>query len=151
MTSSQNMVLGYIPDDWDVNLERISVGNPEGSHTIEISFRFTDKGFELPDEIISADQDIWNENSQFWKTLAKSLKNYFPKISTNLNPKTLGCAYQIFTEEGNNYEGLELVANPSDGGEFENDNGKYNGKFYIKYEYEDEGEYFDERILIIQS
>jgi hypothetical protein len=31
--SSQNMIFGFIPKDWDTELERISVGDPAGSQT----------------------------------------------------------------------------------------------------------------------
>jgi hypothetical protein len=151
MPSMQNMVLGFIPQDWDINIEIISVGNPESSKTFEVPFRCSDKGFELPDEIIAIDQNLWDENSKFWKVIAKSISKHFKNTTPAINPKCLGLAYQIFNDEGDNYEGLELVAGSNDGGEFSNTNGKYNGKYYIYYDYEDEGEHFDEKILLIHS
>lgn len=148
--SSQNMIFGFIPRDWDTELERISVGDPAGSQTTEVTFRFSDTHFEFPKCNILVTDGLWDSESDFWKEIAKVLLTYFPGVTTKVNPSALGRAYQIFTEEDNDYTGLAFVAGPEDGGEFRNNNGKFNGKFYFKYEYEDEGEYFEERILILE-
>jgi len=149
MSTSQNMVVGYIPEDWDTGLERVCVGDPSGSRTIEVNFQFVGDKFEFPGEEMVVDGNIWNPASDFWSQVAHTLQKYFPKVSKRLNPNNLGRAYKIFTEEDNDFNGLELVAGPEDGGEFSNEEGHYNGRFYFRFESEDDGEYFDERILII--
>lgn len=150
MSSLQNMTFGFIPKDWDTELERISVGDPAGSQTTEVNFKFSDTHFEFPDTKVLVTDGLWDPESDFWKEITKVLLTLFPGVNAKLNPSTLGRAYQIFTEEDDDYTGLILVAGPEDGGEFRNDDGQYNGKFYFKYDYEDDGEYFEERILILK-
>lgn len=150
MSSTQNMTFGFIPKDWDTELERISVGDPAGSQTTEVNFKFSGAHFEFPNANILVTDGLWDPESDFWKDIAKVLLTFFPGVNTKLSPSALGRAYQIFSEEDNDYTGLILVAGPEDGGEFRNDDGKFNGKFYFKYDYEDEDEYFEERILILK-
>jgi hypothetical protein len=149
MSTSQNMVVGYIPQNWDPKLERVCVGDPTGSKTVEVNFQFVEDKFEFPAQNIIVDGGIWIPSSNFWSQVANTLQRYFPQVNVIVNPNNLGRAYRIFTEEDNDFTGLELVAGPADGGEFRNDKGQYNGRFYFRYESEDDGEYFDERIIII--
>jgi len=149
MSTSQNMVVGFIPKDWDTGLERVCVGDPAGSRTIEVNFQFVEEKFEFPSEEILVDGNIWNPDSNFWSEVAQTLQKYFPEVSESLNPNNLGRAYKIFTDEDSDLKGLKLVAESGDGGEFINDEGQYNGRFYFRFELEDDGEYFDERIIII--
>ena len=149
MSGTQNFVVGFIPSNWDTERERVCVGDPNGSGTVEVFFQFCDGKILLPDSSISMDSTIWKPTSMLWKEIAASLQRHLLIDSPFLNSTGLGRAYQIFTEEDDDYTGLILVAGPEDGGEFRNDDGKLSGKFYVKYEYEEDGQYFEERILVI--
>ncbi len=60
----------------------------------------------------------------------------------------LARAYNLFTDDDDDKTGLEIVASEQDGGEFDNRDGRFNGKFYMGYSYEDGGEYYEEKIVV---
>ena len=36
-----------------------------------------------------------------------------------------------------------------DYGEFQNSDGEFNGKYYVRYQFEEDGEYFNEKVVIV--
>ncbi|MDC1295468.1 hypothetical protein N8077_03935 [Myxococcota bacterium] len=42
-----------------------------------------------------------------------------------------------------------LVAGEDDYGEFLNPDGELSGKFYVRYQIQEEGEYFNEKVVIV--
>jgi hypothetical protein len=42
-----------------------------------------------------------------------------------------------------------LVAGEDDYGEFRNPDGEFSGKFYVRYQFQEEGEYFDEKVVMV--
>ena len=146
------MNFGYIPKDWDVERERICVGDANNSGTTELLLIWEDgedfMRLESLGERIQIDQSLYEESSVVWTQLISILQKHFGDVAKSVSAATLCRAFNFFNEEDDNLEGLEFVAGSKDGGEFRNDECQYNGKFFIHYVRED-GEYFDERVVII--
>jgi len=50
-------------------------------------------------------------------------------------------------EEISGKKGITKLADEDDGGEFHNRGGCNNGKFYVRYQLEEDDEYFGEKVL----
>ena len=151
MTASTNLIFGFIPENWDLARERISIGDEESSGTKEVSMKILeDECLHLKMHKVPVDSGIYKPNSPFWKKVKILLEHEFSDVKAKISATKLGRAYAIFTEEDDDWTGLEFVVGPVDGGEFRNDDCKYNGCYYFGYVYEENGEYFEERVVVFK-
>ena len=75
------------------------------------------------------------------KTFFKGAFSREPSLS-----KLFDC-YQIFVDEIEGADGVYWLAEVGEMGEFSNEKGRYNDTFYVRYQLEEDGEYFNERVL----
>jgi hypothetical protein len=146
MSSTQFLTIGYIPID--CNFERIICGDPEGSGTKESSLRIEDTKITSidTDQTIDVDpSEFFNEKSKLWKQVVKNFCSDF--VEKELKPNLVGVCWAIFMDEISGKKGITKLADEGDGGEFHNRFGCNNGKFYVRYQLEEDGEYFGEKIL----
>ena len=146
MNSVQYLTIGYIPND--CNSERIICGDPEGSGTKESSLIIKENRITSidTDQTIEVDPgEFFNEKSKLWKQVVKSFCADF--VEKELKPNMVGACWAIFMDEISGKKGITKLADENDGGEFHNRGGCNNGKFYVRYQLEEDDEYFGERVL----
>lgn len=146
MSAVHYLTIGYIPTD--CKSELISCGNPDGSGTIEILLKVEDSEITSIDtnQSIKVDPiDFLNANSKLWKQLVKNCCSGFPEKV--IDPKMVGACWAIFMDEISGKRGITKLADEDDCGEFHNRGGCNNGIFYLRYQLEEDGEYFGEKVL----
>ncbi len=142
--------IGFIPDDCESDL--ISVGDPDNSGTLEVLLKISEEEVKVDDLSFEWDKGIYESNSKFWKEILKAVENSFGFKRPELNAKKLGRAYVVLAGENDSddeWVGFEVVSDESDGGEFSNEDGKFNGKYYVRYQEEFEGDFQRERVIVI--
>ena len=152
--SYQTLLIGFIPKN--NKGERISTGDPSGSGTKEVYFSFFD-GFAHTDSknikfkltMRNGVYTHFNEKAKFWKDIANYAEAKLTRGKHKLNPKHIARCFLLPQHEADSGAGVTNVADPRDGGEFRNDDGLHNGKYYIKYEQFDGEENLDENVYVI--
>lgn len=142
----QWLTIGYIPSD--CSQSRIVCGDVDESGTQEISLSICgdkisaiESGLEI--EVDSA--RFFDKKLKLWDKISKVfLEGVLSKIPDS--NKLFNC-YLIFIDEEDEDEGIYLLAEEDAMGEFSNENGRYNNTFYVRYQLEDDGEYYNERVL----
>lgn len=146
-----SLTIGYIPSDNES--EVIATGDPSGSGTHEIYVRIlkdiadaTGKknGFSLKR------LNIYSEGSKFWSELAAHAEKQLTRGKQKLPPKDLAHCFLRPQGEAFGNDGICHVASPDDCGEFHNDDGDHNGKYYVRYQFVNDDEYLDENVYVIQ-
>jgi len=146
MTSAHHLTIGYIPND--CSSDRIICGDPEESCTNEVSLRIEDNRITSIEnnQTIEVDAaEFFNEKSKLWKQVIKNFCSDFTE--TELKPNMVGACWAIFMDEISGKKGITRLADEEDGGEFHNRGGCNNGMFYVRYQLEEDGEYFGEKVL----
>jgi hypothetical protein len=146
MPSVHILTIGYVPND--CKSELISCGDPAGSGTNEITLIIEDNKITCLDtnETIQVDPiDFLNEKSKLWKQIVKNFCSIFKE--NEIKPNMIGASWAIFMSEISGKKGITKLADENDCGEFHNRGGCNNGKFYIRYQLEEDGDYFGETIL----
>ncbi len=146
MSAVHFLTIGYIPID--CNSELISCGDPDGSGTVEISLKV--EGSEITsmdtNQSIHVDPvDFFNEKSKLWKEVVKNFCTSFSE--KEIKPNMVGSCWAIFMDEIPGKKGITKLADEDDCGEFHNRGGCNNGKFYVRYQLEEDDEYFGEKVL----
>jgi hypothetical protein len=146
MASIHYLTIGYIPND--CNKERIACGDQEESGTKEVSLRVEENKITSidTDQNIEADpSDFFNEKSKLFKKVVNTFCSEFTE--RELKPNMIGACWAIFMDEISGKKGIVKLADEDDGGEFHNRGGCNNGTFYVRYQLEEDGEYFGEKVL----
>jgi hypothetical protein len=142
MNGIQYLTIGYIPSD--CNSERIICGDPDGSGTKESSLKIEGNKITSIDtnQTIEVDPgEFFNEKSKLWKQVVKNFCSDF--VEKELKPNMIGACWAIFIDEISGKKGITKLADEDDG----NRGGCNNGKFYVRYQLEEDDEYFGERVL----
>lgn len=148
MISTHYLTIGYIPSD--CTSDRIICGDPEISNTKEVSLKMDADDNKIvsidTNEMIEVDvADFLNERSKLWKQVTKKFCSDFTE--SELKPNMLGACWAIFMDEISGKKGITKLADEEDCGEFHNRGGCNNGTFYVRYQLEEDGEYFGEKVL----
>ena len=140
------LTIGYVPND--CKSERISCGDPVGSGTTEVLLMIEDSKITSMDTDQSIEVnpiEFLNEKSKLWKGVVKTFCTGFSE--KEIKPNMIGACWAIFMDEISSKKGITVLADESDGGEFHNRAGCNNGNFYLRYQLEEDGEYFGEKVL----
>lgn len=144
--------VGYIADD--CSEERIACGDSSMTGVMELTL-VIDGGMiecmEVPEVTVPCvDIEELLSNSEIWEQVRSKLLAGFGDNLKKLSAQRLLDCWKIFQAEPVRVKAIRTVAQEDDCGEFSNDEGKYNGKFYIRYQAEDEdGEYYGERVVVV--
>jgi hypothetical protein len=153
--SYQLLIIGYIPKE--NRSEHISTGDPSGSGTKEISIYFTD-GFARTDSknltfklfVRQGFHTHYNEKSKLWKDIALYAVSKLTRGKHKLSPLHIARCFLLPQDEAYSRSGVTNVAEPSDCGEFRNEDGRHSGKYYVRYECFDGEDYLDENVYVIK-
>jgi hypothetical protein len=146
MSTVHFLTIGYIPKDCDK--ERIICGDQSESGTMEVSLKIEENKITNVD----TDQDFEGDPSDFFNEKSKLWKQVVTKFCSNLSeselkPNMIGACWAIFMDEISGKKGITKLADEDDGGEFHNRGRCNNGTFYVRYQLEEDGEYFGEKVL----
>ena len=146
MSAIHFLTIGYIPND--CKSDRISCGDPVGSGTIEVSLMIEDSKITSmdTDQVIEVNPiEFLNEKSKLWKHVANTFCSSFTE--KEIKPNMIGACWAIFMDEISGKKGITTIADENDGGEFHNRGGCNNGNFYLRYQLEEDGDHFGEKVL----
>jgi hypothetical protein len=142
----QWLTIGYIPSD--CSHSRIICGDAEESRTQEISLSICGDKISAIESSVEIEVDpagFFDEKLKLWEKISKTFcSDFFQKAP---DAKKLFKCYLLFVDEIEEVKGIYLLAEEGDTGEFSNENGRYNNTFYVRYQLEDDGDYFNERVL----
>jgi hypothetical protein len=142
----QWVTIGYIPSD--CSQSRIICGDADESGTKEITLSICGNKITSIESGVEIEVDVagfFDENLNLWEKVSKTFcSDVFPKVP---DVKKLFKCYLIFVDEIEEEKGIYLLAEEGDAGEFSNANGRYNDTFYVRYQLEDDEEYFNEKVL----
>jgi hypothetical protein len=154
--SYQLLVIGYIPKD--NRCEHIGTGDTSGSGTKEVNVRFFN-GFAHSDtknisfKLLERNgaETHYKETAKLWKDIAAYAEKKLTRGKLKLSPRHIArCFLHAQGEIYNVPPGVTNVAEPSDCGEFRNEDGRHSGKYFIKYEHFDGDDYLDENVYVIK-
>ena len=140
------LTFGYIPADHPGGV--ISCGNAENETTLiitESDILHAERGESkkiVDANFFSAHWSMWHDIANDWFTSFGGSKS---KIDARLIARCWGW---FLYEPIDEWEPI-VVAEEHDGGEFENHQGHYNNRYYVRYQFDEDGEYFGERVIII--
>lgn len=77
------------------------------------------------------------------------LSPYGKPRGASLSGEDLARCWGLFQDEPLDGPAPRLVAEEDDYGEFRNPDGEFSGKFYVRYQFQEEGEYFNEKVVIV--
>jgi hypothetical protein len=153
--SFQLLLIGFIPKS-NKN-EHICTGDPSGYGTKEVYIRFFDGFAHSETKNVSFKLSVrdgvpthFNETAKLWKDIASYAEMKLTRGKHKLNPKHIARCFLLPQDEADSDDGITNVADPRDCGEFRNEDGLHNGKYYIKYEQFDGDEYLDENVYVIE-
>tara|TARA_B100002052_G_C15856991_1_gene588059 strand:+ start:502 stop:975 length:474 start_codon:yes stop_codon:yes gene_type:complete len=145
---------GFIPKD--NASETIYCGDAETSETIELNFEITEHEAKGPGyhilKLIEDNElyvefessDLWTPNSGLYKTMSKYISNVFKNTIT---PRHLYEGYALVQDEPDeNASNFKIIESYE--GVFTNEAQEYNGKIFLRYYLEEDGEIYDETICI---
>jgi hypothetical protein len=146
------ITIGYIPRG--CKSERIFCGDPEYSgtqeHTVEIEGASISCG-DNEKSLTADDNDWFNPNAYFWEKFTVSFCDEISGGISRIAPKVMGQCWSYFQDEGDLPDGTIVVSEDGDGGEFCNHkygNGTY---WYVRFQIEEDEEYYNEKVVLIKS
>jgi hypothetical protein len=178
----RSITIGWIPKDWYSNAhgeQYISIGDADTSNTFELSVIIEhDDDVAIPKYSISLRQiDVktgswhtvllshridenegdnwWQDDAELWVTVAGLSSSLTGGMHTISGAQLAGC-WRIFNNESDDDDhekslGLHLIE--QSGGEFYNDDGSFNEKFYVHYMVSFDSTYDDdeEKVIIVTT
>jgi len=145
------LVIGFIPSDNES--EVITTGDPSGSNTREIYvqiYKDTAIATDKKNDFSLKRLNIFSEGSKFWAELALHAEKQLTRGKQKLLPKDLAYCFLRPQDEAFGNDDICHVASPEDCGEFHNEDGEHNGKYFVKYEFVNDGDYLDENVYVIR-
>ena len=138
------LTYGYVPIDHKV--EEIYCGDSETSETLELNFEIIEDYFLGIDNDFKLEiqgHDLWNHESIFYRKLSKTISDYF---GFDFSEQFLFGGYSLLLDEPTEFSGkYEFVE--SEEGIVNNFNCSLNGKVFIRFYFEEDGDIFDEKVI----
>ena len=146
------VTVGYIPKG--CSSEVISCGDPDKSLTKENSVFIDGANLwcqETQESFDADDEDWFNPGSTLWVDFAGKFADVLSDGAATLDPTEVGRCWSFFQDEGELGARATVVARDSAAGEFSNKGYGDGEHWYVRYQMEDDGEYFDETVVLIKS
>ena len=159
MPTRSILTVGFIPDDWVSsrgNSQRISAGDPDTSNTTEFDVVIIENDDsilsllwpESQESRVMKSNELWDTNSPFYAELTNRI---MVDYGVGIDAKTLCQLWHLFQGElEDDVGGLILVAENDDHSEFTNHHGVHNGCVYVRYIHDEDGEVYDEQVVVIR-
>ena len=144
--------IGIIPADCSEHY--IMVGDPDsfGGNELTLSIDEDDDSHVtcLENKISVETGNFFDSKDPMYKKIIEEITEPLLSHGSLLTPQKLADAWAFFMEELEEMPAyIEVVSDEEGGGEFLNSSGKYNGNVYLRYQVEDDGEYFKEKIIVL--
>ena len=150
-TNYHALLIGFIPSDNES--EVIATGDPSGSKTREIYvqiYKDTASATGKKNDFSLKSLNIFSEGSKFWAELASHAEKQLTGGKQKLLPKDLAYCFLHPQGEVSGSDDICHVCSPKDCGEFHNEDGDHNGKYFVKYEFVNDDDYLDENVYVIR-
>jgi len=141
------MTWGWIPESAAAGM--IFSGDAESSGTQEVNLELMGnhcKGLDLPFDVEFEFAELWDSDSGFYSALAEVLGSAF---GVNVDPCRLCGAYALVLMEPNAHS-IHSEAIESMDGVFDNSEGEFNGRGFLRFYSEEDGEIGHEACAVIQ-
>ena len=152
MSEKHLLTIGFIPADHGGGT--ISCGDPDGSGTREILVEIDDDAGKNvdTDQVLSAEKaQFFAEDCPFLGQIASDWATPLADGAGSLSGAALARCWGSFHDEPLPGDLPRQVAEEDDCGEFQNSDGEFNGKFFIRYQFEEDGEYFNEQVVVVSD
>ena len=94
--------------------------------------------------------DYFNPEDPMFRRIAEKVLDPLLGLGHGISSQNIVDAWIYFTDYCEEIPtNIELVSEEGGGGEFKNVNGMYNGKTYIRYQFEEDAEYSNEKIIVL--
>ena len=137
---------GLIPNE---NLsETIYCGDAENSETMELSFEIIGddcKGIDNDFNFDVSGNQLWKSNSKIYVAISKYLSKHF---GSKISPEYVYGGYVFVNDEPDEHSSSFTIIK-SEAGVFSNHNQIHNGKIYLRYYFEEQGEMYDEKVCLL--
>ena len=150
MSESHILSIGFIPAGHSGGT--VACGDPEGSGTREVTVEIgedaannLDAGSSMP----TADATFFSEGCPLWSRIASEWATPLADGGGSLSGGDLARCWGQFQDEPLEGPAPRLVAEEDDYGEFQNPDGEFSGKFYVRYQFQEDGQYFNEKVVIV--
>ena len=131
----------------------ITAGDPHSFGGKEVTLIFD----EDCGEIVCLEKDVKTDSGNFFnpedpmfRRIAEQALEPLLGSGHGISSQNIVDAWIYFMEDCEEIPtDIELVSEEDGGGEFKNVNGMYNGKTYIRYQFEEDAEYSNEKIIVL--
>ena len=139
------MTWGFIPEE--NTLDTIYCGDAETSGTTELNFEIIKdscKGIDNDFNVKLENSELWNPDSPFYAAIASYLSGYF---DITIVPSQIYGGYVLVNDEPDEYSSsFKIIA--SEAGVFMNNMQEHNGKIFLRYYFEEDGEIYEELVCV---
>ena len=139
------MTWGFIPAECVSNT--IFCGDAETSGTTELNFEIIEdscKGIDNDFNVKLENSELWNPDSPFYAAIASYLSGYF---DITIVPSQIYGGYVLVNDEPDEYSSSFKIID-SEAGVFMNNKQKHNGKIFLRYYFEEDGEIYEELVCV---
>lgn len=139
------LTIGYVPQENNLNI--IYCGDSDSSGTMELNFEIVENicsGIDNNFNVKIENSDLWDHNSSFYNSISTYLSNYLNLV---LSPSQVYGGYVLLNDEPDSHS-LNMRIIDSEAGTFSNQNKEHNGKIYLRYYFEEDGEIYDESVCV---
>ena len=145
MSEKHILSFGCIPTDHPGGLVSC------GTSIKEITLHITETevvNVELGESKPIIDADFFSLTWSMWRDIAQDWLSAVGNAAQRIEGAQIARCWGVFL-----YEPLDdvepIVVAEEEAGEFENHQGQYNGRYYVRYQFEEDNEIFGERVVII--
>mgnify|MGYP000108261568 CR=1 FL=1 len=151
------LTVGFMPKT--NRIDRIIAADPEESETQEVTVIVNDscdiEVLETGRVINASAEDLYRADSRPWEDLAGEILSFVSSAEIALTGADLAIVWsELMLEpfpEGVDSASFQLqqVAGEEDCGEFANPDGLYSGNVFVRYQFDEDGEYYGEKVLML--
>lgn len=94
--------------------------------------------------------DLFHAECRLWNDILEKFASEIGGSTASMKPTSPGYCLAIFNDEApEGKAGITQIALSEDGGEFHSSAQCRNGQFYVRYQLEEDDEYFGARVLML--
>ena len=151
MSEKHLLTIGFIPGDHAGGPQQLRIRrfrNPE----IRVEIDDDSAKNVDTDQVLSAEKaKFFSPDCPFLGQIALDWATPLADGSGSLAGADLARCWGSFHDEPLPGEVPRQVADEDDCGESQNSDGEFNGKFFVRYQFEEDGEYFSEQVVVVSS